>query len=124
MTLRSNRYMERGRSGVGLGPGPLWWVAHAIGGFGIGGLFLVWGLVIISRGELTIPLAIAGRLVLRDGAAALFGWALVAVCVGIIAHVFLSCFEPIKHVAQMGAKAAAGVALLLIIGALVHHAVV
>ncbi|MBU0616889.1 MAG: tetratricopeptide repeat protein [Planctomycetes bacterium] len=70
MTLHSDRNMERARSGVELGPGPLWWVAHAIGGFGIGGVFLVWGLVVLSRGEIRIPLAVAGRLVLRDGATA------------------------------------------------------
>jgi len=124
MTVHSDRNMERGRSGVGLGPGPLWWVAHAIGGFGIGGLFLVWGLVVFSRGEARIPIGIYRRLVLEGGAATLFGWALVAVCAGLIAHMFLTCFERFKHVADTGAKFAAGVALLLFIGALVHHAAV
>jgi hypothetical protein len=101
----------------------LWWVAHAIAGFGIGGLFLVWGLTILSRGEMSIRIPFLGRLMLEGGAAATFAWAMMLVCPAMIAHAFLTCFDRVKPWAEMVAKAIAALTLLLIIAAFVRHVV-
>jgi hypothetical protein len=87
----------------------------------LGGLPAVWGLVVLSRAQASIP-ALRGALVLQDGSATLFACALFATGAGLFSHAFLTCFEPLKHRAASGAKAACGLALLLFIAALVHHA--
>ena len=102
-------------------PSALWWLAHAVAGVVLGGLPLVWGLVVLHRAEVMIP-ARHGSLVLSGGAATLFAIALFATAAGLFAHAFLTCFEPLKHRAASGAKAACGLALLLFIAALAHHA--
>ena len=118
MKTESHLSRDKRDAAVARGPGLLWWVAHAIAGFGIGGLFLAWGLTTFANGQTWIPLGWHRRLALEGGAATLFGWAMVAACAGMIAHGFLTCFDRLKHRAESGAKLAALAALALVIVAL------
>jgi hypothetical protein len=84
---------------------------------------VAWGLVALARDRAKLPI---GRwsIILEEGAATLFAGALCAAGAALFAHAFLTCLEPIKHRGATGARLAAGLALLLSIAALTHHAVV
>lgn len=103
------------------GPPLIWWFAHAIAGAVLGGSALLWGLLILANGRVSLPITFRTRLVLEGTPAELFGWAMIAACIGLVSHAFLACFDRIKWPARALARAAGAVVLMLFIAALVTN---
>ena len=103
------------------GPPLKWYVAHAVAAVVLAAPFLLWGCWTLHSGYTLLPISRFARARLEGIAAELFAWAMITAAPGLVAHVFLTCFDPLKHRADTFARATGALTLLLITAALFTH---
>ena len=103
------------------GPPRMWYISHAVAAVVLAAPLLLWGCWTLRSGHTFLPFSRVAPIRLDGISAQLFGWGLVATAPGLIAHVFLTCFDAFKHRAATIARAAGAVTLALIAAALFSH---